>query len=100
MTNNLQDRFREKLKQFQNCIIEREQVLDREDIAEATLQAAKRADEMVEMFSSEVEQARKEERERFSSWIAEGCAEAFTLIGLAKFLREKLVSLSTEENKK
>lgn len=32
------------------------------------------------------------ERESFSSWIAEGCAESFTLIGLAKFLRKKLTN--------
>lgn len=32
------------------------------------------------------------ERESFSSWIAEGCAENFTLVELAKFLRGKLTN--------
>jgi hypothetical protein len=37
------------------------------------------------------------ERNRFSSWIAEGCAECFTLTGFAKFLRLKLCELKPND---
>lgn len=55
-------------------------------------------DEILPNLESEVARAVREEREKFSGWIAEGCAEADTLVGLAKFLRKKLTLLSPENN--
>ena len=48
----IEAQIREKIDQFAHCMIEREILMDKEDFAEATLQAAKRADELVEIVNN------------------------------------------------
>ncbi len=54
MTNNMEEKIRVKISQFANCMIERASVTDNEDYAEASLQAAKRADELIEIINQEL----------------------------------------------